>query len=201
MIGTMVKVNLGLHRFAGQRGRKSVFVGFNGHKAAFVHRQCRIAEHRERILWQAQETRFVIFPKLLNQPLFLVVGALGILLTPFPQGFVKIVKGHNGRNWHKGVSAAVAHLVFHVALFITGRRITELRTETVMQHGKSMDIFRADVKAGLAATEAPTPVTPTAPKKYYRVQVGAYSVKANADAMLAKIKAAGFTDAFVKYSE
>ena len=69
------------------------------------------------------------------------------------------------------------------------------------KHGKSMDTFRADVKAGLAATEAPVPVTPTAPKKYYRVQVGAYSVKANADAMLAKIKAAGFTDAFVKYSE
>lgn len=69
------------------------------------------------------------------------------------------------------------------------------------KHSKSMDTFRADVKAGLAATEAPTPVTPTAPKKYYRVQVGAYSVKANADAILAKIKAAGFTDAFIKYSE
>jgi len=69
------------------------------------------------------------------------------------------------------------------------------------KHGKSIDTFRADVKAGLMATEAPAPVTPTAPKKYYRVQVGAYSVKANADAMLAKIKAAGFTDAFIKYSE
>ena len=69
------------------------------------------------------------------------------------------------------------------------------------KHGKSMDIFRADVKAGLAATEAPAPGTPTTPKKYYRVQLGAYSIKANADAMLAKIKAAGFTDAFIKYSE
>ena len=69
------------------------------------------------------------------------------------------------------------------------------------KHGKSMDTFRADVKAGLVETEAPAPVTLTAPKKYYRVQVGAYSVKANADAMLAKIKAAGFTDAFIKYSE
>ncbi|WP_010244552.1 N-acetylmuramoyl-L-alanine amidase [Acetivibrio cellulolyticus] len=69
------------------------------------------------------------------------------------------------------------------------------------KHGKSMDTFRAAVKVGLAATEAPAPVTPTTPKKYYRVQVGAYSVKLNADAMLAKIKAAGFTDAFVKYSE
>jgi len=68
------------------------------------------------------------------------------------------------------------------------------------KHGKTMDTFRADVKAGLAA-ETPASVTPTAPKKYYRIQVGAYSVKANADAMLAKLKAAGFTDAFIKYSE
>ena len=69
------------------------------------------------------------------------------------------------------------------------------------KHGKSMDTFRADVKAGLAAAVTPAPVTPTAPKKYYRVQVGAYSVKANADTMLTKLKAAGFTDAFIKYSE
>lgn len=36
------------------------------------------------------------------------------------------------------------------------------------------------------------------PAKIYRVQVGAYSVKANAEAMLKKVKAAGFTDAFIK---
>ncbi|OQA49206.1 MAG: Sporulation related domain protein [Firmicutes bacterium ADurb.Bin300] len=70
-----------------------------------------------------------------------------------------------------------------------------------LKYCKSMDTFRADVKAGLAAAVTPAPVTPTAPKKYYRVQVGAYSVKANADAMLAKLKAAGFTDAFIKYNE
>ncbi len=38
-------------------------------------------------------------------------------------------------------------------------------------------------------------------KKYYRVQLGAFSQKSNADAYLAKVKAAGFTDAFIKYSE
>ena len=63
------------------------------------------------------------------------------------------------------------------------------------RHGKSMDTFRADVKSGLA------PVTPIEPKKYYRVQLGAFTIKANADAMLRKVKAAGFTDAFIKYSE
>ncbi|MEG1884385.1 MAG: N-acetylmuramoyl-L-alanine amidase, partial [Clostridia bacterium] len=55
------------------------------------------------------------------------------------------------------------------------------------------------VNAKLMAAQ--TPATPTTPKKYYRVQLGAFSVKANADAYLAKVKAAGFTDAFVKYSE
>ena len=66
------------------------------------------------------------------------------------------------------------------------------------KHGKSMDTFCADVKSGFVSS---TPTGPTAPKKYYRVQLGAFSVKANADAMLRKVKAAGFTDAFIKYSE
>lgn len=66
------------------------------------------------------------------------------------------------------------------------------------KHGKSMDTFRADVKFGLSFA---APVETTAPKKYYRVQLGSFSVKANADAMLNKVKAAGFTDAFIKYSE
>ena len=65
--------------------------------------------------------------------------------------------------------------------------------------GKNMDTFRAAVKVGLVAAE--TTAESDTPKKYYRVQVGAYSVKANADAMLIKVKAAGFSDAFVKYSE
>jgi len=70
------------------------------------------------------------------------------------------------------------------------------------RHGKSMDTFRADVKRLLGEGEAPKPPTPTPPstepKKLYRVQVGAFSVKANADAMLARVRAAGFTDAFIK---
>ena len=66
------------------------------------------------------------------------------------------------------------------------------------KHGKSMDKFRADVKSGLASA---TPAEPISPKKYYRIQLGAFSVKTNADALLRKVKAAGFTDAFIKYSE
>ncbi len=50
------------------------------------------------------------------------------------------------------------------------------------------------VTAKLGGNE--TPDTPQ-PNTLYRVQVGAYSVKANADAQLKKVKNAGFTDAFI----
>lgn len=52
---------------------------------------------------------------------------------------------------------------------------------------------------GLKLPEPPKPAlapTPT-PGKLYRVQIGAYSVRANAEARLAKAKKAGFTDAFI----
>ena len=59
--------------------------------------------------------------------------------------------------------------------------------------------FLEMVKKNMAPAAAPAPApAPAANGKMYRVQVGAYSVKANADAMLAKVKAAGFKDAFVK---
>ena len=66
------------------------------------------------------------------------------------------------------------------------------------KHGKSMDTFRADVKKQLTVAQTPVPSANTT-TKLYRVQIGAYSVKTNAEAMLAKAKKAGFTDAFIKY--
>lgn len=64
------------------------------------------------------------------------------------------------------------------------------------KHSKSMDTFRADVKRALE-----NEIKPSTPKtnKYYRVQIGAYSVKANAEAQLERAKKAGFTDAYIKY--
>lgn len=64
------------------------------------------------------------------------------------------------------------------------------------KHGKTMDTFRVDVKKLL--NEEDKSAEP-AKKKYYRVQIGAYTVKANAEAQLAKARKAGFTDAFIKY--
>lgn len=67
------------------------------------------------------------------------------------------------------------------------------------KHGKSMDTFRAEVKARLAAKD---PEPEPQPEKaetatLYRVQVGAFKVKGNAERHLTKVKAAGFSDAFI----
>lgn len=64
--------------------------------------------------------------------------------------------------------------------------------------GKTMDWFRSEVQKLLDAGEKP--VTPEKPATgvLYRVQVGAYSVKGNADAQLAKVKKAGFDTYMVK---
>jgi len=65
------------------------------------------------------------------------------------------------------------------------------------KHGKSMDSFRAEVGKLLAVSKT-TAESSGSEKKYYRVQVGAYSVKSNAEATLKKLKAAGF-DGYIKY--
>ena len=60
-----------------------------------------------------------------------------------------------------------------------------------------------DLAAKVTAALSGTAETDGAPakKKYYRVQVGAFTVKSNADNMLKKVQAAGFPDAFIKYGE
>jgi hypothetical protein len=59
------------------------------------------------------------------------------------------------------------------------------------RHGETMDSFRKTVKERLQEEEKEA-------KKYYRVQIGAFSTKSNAEVILAKVKAAGFTDAIIK---
>lgn len=69
------------------------------------------------------------------------------------------------------------------------------------KHGKSMDTLRADVKAQLSGAQTPKEPEPVAKPKptgtIYRVQVGAFSKKANATRKLEAVKSAGFEDAVV----
>ena len=66
----------------------------------------------------------------------------------------------------------------------------------------TMDGFRRDVKAQMEIMEAPETKPAPEPEKpkakvIYRVQVGAYTVRENADAFLREVKAAGFENAFI----
>ena len=60
------------------------------------------------------------------------------------------------------------------------------------KHGKNMDTFRADVKAILTGkTDEPEK------EVFYRVQVGAFKNKGNAERYLQQVKAAGYSDAYI----
>lgn len=64
--------------------------------------------------------------------------------------------------------------------------------------GYTMNGFRKAVKAAMGGNSAGNVTAPpTQGNVLYRVQVGAYTVKKNAQNQLAKIKAAGFSDAFI----
>ena len=54
-----------------------------------------------------------------------------------------------------------------------------------------MDDFRADVKAKLAECAEP--------RKFFRVILGSYLERSNAEAVLEKARSAGFKDVFLKY--
>jgi N-acetylmuramoyl-L-alanine amidase CwlA len=56
------------------------------------------------------------------------------------------------------------------------------------KHGKSMDTLRADVKAALNKTE-----DRLESKGLYRVQVGAFASKANAEKLAAELRAKGYS--------
>lgn len=55
------------------------------------------------------------------------------------------------------------------------------------KHGKSMDTFRSDVK------KAMTPSTTAASGKLYRVQVGAFSSRSNAEKLAKELKSKGYS--------
>ncbi|MEG1537744.1 MAG: N-acetylmuramoyl-L-alanine amidase [Clostridiales bacterium] len=66
------------------------------------------------------------------------------------------------------------------------------------KHGKNMTAFREAVKAGLVVNSTPLPAV-TASGKLYRVQMGAFAQKENAENLVSKLKTAGFSGAYIKY--
>lgn len=62
-------------------------------------------------------------------------------------------------------------------------------------HGESMESFRYAVREGLNTAIS---AASSESKILYRVQVGAFSTRTNAEAMLLRLKSAGFKDAIIK---
>lgn len=62
------------------------------------------------------------------------------------------------------------------------------------KYGLSMNQFRMDVKAAMGTSQKPVNTGST----YYKVQVGAFRSKSNADNYVKKMKSIGFGDAFIK---
>jgi major intracellular serine protease len=113
-----------------------------------------------------------------------------------------------------GTSMSCPHVTGTIALLISmyEKRLNKTLTvdeirQLLKEHCKDIGISKTGEGNGLVdlsigytlppKEEIPQP-TPT-PQKLYRVQVGAYSVRENADIMLKKIKNLGFVDAFIKY--
>lgn len=69
------------------------------------------------------------------------------------------------------------------------------------KHGKSMDAFRADVKAKLNDSVCTQKEPLVAASTLFRVQVGSFSKKANAERKLQAVKSAGFSDAFISCAD
>ncbi len=62
------------------------------------------------------------------------------------------------------------------------------------KYGLTMNQFRKDIKAAMGTSEKPASLGGS----YYKVQVGAFRSKSNADKYIKKMKSIGFSDAFIK---
>src|SRR5690606_29279517 len=107
----------------------------------------------------------------------------------------RILKAYGLRN--RGLKKADFHMLRESkmpAILIEGRFMDSTVDIKKMRDGKVLDDAGKAIPKALAFfLELKKKKKPAAPSKLYRVQIGAYSVKANADAQAAKAKRAGYS--------
>lgn len=81
--------------------------------------------------------------------------------------------------------------------FLDNKKDLAIIDTAAEQETMGIAIAKGVLKTLGIAYKAPEPVKTEKPGTIYRVQVGSYSKLKNAEAMLAKVKAAGFKDAFI----
>lgn len=128
---------------------------------------------------------------------------------PLGQVFEKYVKaaGQNSRGVKLRPGLAVLRLtnmpaVLNEGAFVDNKK--DIQDWNEDHELKKLGIAYAEAAAEYLELEkkavSPTPSAPEAESTLYRVQVGAYRDKANAEALMKKLRALGFADAFIKES-
>ena len=102
----------------------------------------------------------------------------------------------SGKDYFYFIRDIVAPSVIVECAFLDNKTDLQIVDTAAEQKAMGVAIAKGILKTLGIAYKEPEVAAP-ATGKLYRVQVGAYSVKANAEAQLAKVKAAGFTDAFI----
>jgi N-acetylmuramoyl-L-alanine amidase len=108
---------------------------------------------------------------------------------------IKTKINSQGRDWFGIIRETYAPCVLVECAFVDTKADLAIVDTPAEQKAMGVAIAKGVLKTlGIAwkAPEAPKPA------KLYRVQVGAYAVRENAEAMLAKLKKAGFTDAYIR---
>lgn len=102
----------------------------------------------------------------------------------------------SGKDYFYFIREIEAPSVIVECAFLDNKTDVQIIDTEAEQKAMGVAIAKGILKTLGIAYKEPEAAAP-ATGKLYRVQVGAYSVKANAEAQLAKVKAAGFADAFI----
>lgn len=111
----------------------------------------------------------------------------------------KTKKDVDGSDWYGFIRETKAPAVIVECAFVDNKADIKIIDTAEKQKAMGVSIAKGILKTlGIAYKAEEKPAAKVEANGLYRVQVGAYSVKANAEKMLAKVKAAGFTDAYIK---
>ena len=105
----------------------------------------------------------------------------------------------DGADYYGFIRRTTPPAVIVECAFIDNKTDVQIVDTAAEQKAMGVAIAKGILKTlGVAYKPESTHGVQSTPGKLYRVQIGAYAVRANAEAMLAKIKKAGFADAFIK---
>ena len=110
----------------------------------------------------------------------------------------KTRKNSSGIDYYGFIRSTKAPAVIVECAFLDHKKDIQIIDTAAEQKAMGIAIAKGVLKTlGIAYKAQEAPEKAEATGKLYRVQVGAFAVKANAEALLKKLKAAGYDDAFI----